>query len=68
MLRVVLMLLQFWKKLLTCLKPGQIVNLIEFMDKNTVVCTSYEGCLSDEWKLGNWICQGGVTSGILFNV
>jgi len=28
--------------------PGQIFNLIEFMGKNTFVCTSYEGCLSDE--------------------
>ena len=37
------------------------------MGKNTFVCTSYEGCLSDEWKVGNGVRQGGITSGILFN-
>ena len=45
--------------------PGEIVNLIEVMGKNTFVCISYEGCLSDEWKVGNGVRQGGVTSSIL---
>ena len=30
----------------TCL-PGQIINLIELMGKNTFGCISYEVCLSD---------------------
>ena len=46
--------------------PWQIVNLIEFMGKNTFVCTSYKICLSNKWKLGNRVRQGGVTSGIFF--
>ena len=37
------------------------------MCKNTFVCTSDEGCPSDEWKLGNVVRQGGVTPGILIN-
>ena len=54
-------------KLKTTYLPGQIANLIEFMDKKTFVCTFYEACLSDEWKVGNGVCQGGITSGIFFN-
>ena len=46
--------------------PEPIVNLIEFIDENTLVCTSYEGCLSDEWKVGIGVRQGGITSGIIF--
>ena len=38
--------------------PGKIVSLIEFMGKNTFVCTFYEGCLSDKWKVGNGVRQG----------
>ena len=56
-----------YDKLKATYLPGQIVKLIAFMGKNTFVCTSYEGCLSDEWKLGNGICQGGIASGIIFN-
>ena len=47
--------------------PGQIGIFIEFIGKNTFVSTSYEGCLSDEWKLGNGVRQGGITTGTLFN-
>ena len=46
--------------------PDQIVNLIEFIGKNTFVCSSYEGCLNDEWKEANGIRLRGITSGILF--
>ena len=48
--------------------PGQIVNLIDFMGKNTFICTSYQACLSDEWKVGNGVRQGGVTSGIFLKL
>ena len=54
-------------KLKTTYLPGQVVNLIEFMSKNPFVCTSYEGCLSDECKVRNGLRQGGVISGIRFN-
>ena len=32
--------------------PEQVIALIVFMGKNTFVCTSYGGQLSDEWNLG----------------
>ena len=38
------------------------------MFKNTFVCTSYEGFVSDEWTVGDGVRYGGVTSGILFNL
>ena len=38
--------------------PGQIVSLIEFTGKNKFDCTSYQECLSDKWKVVNWVCQG----------
>ena len=47
--------------------PTQIINLLEFMGQNTLVSTSYGGHLSDQWKVGNGVRQGGITSGILFN-
>ena len=52
-----------WKKGL----PGQAVSLIEFMSKNTLICTFYEEQLSDEgnvnnevWPGNSWyfLCQG----------
>ena len=38
------------------------------MGKNTSICTSYEGCLSDAWNVGNGVRQGDATAGIPFNV
>ena len=40
----------------TCLR-GQIINLVEFMGKYTFFCTSYEGCLNDEWIVVNGVRQ-----------
>ena len=40
---------------------------MELLGKNTFVCTSYKGCLSDEWKVGNEVRQGEVIPGIVFN-
>ena len=37
------------------------------MVKNTFACTFYEGCDSDNWKVGKGIRQGGVTPGNLFS-
>ena len=36
------------------------------MGGNTFVCTSYEGCLSGERKVGNGVSQGDFICGILF--
>ena len=46
---------------------GQVRALIEFMGKNTFVCSPYGGQLSDEWKVKNGVLQGGIISGILFS-
>ena len=35
--------------------PGQVIALIDFMCKNTFVCTSYGGQLSDEWNVRNGV-------------
>ena len=47
--------------------PGLVIEFIDFMCKNTFVCTSYGGQLSDEWNVRNGVRQGGISSGILFN-
>ena len=47
--------------------PGQVIALINFMCKNTFVCTSYGGQLSDEWNVTNGVRQGSISSGIIFN-
>ena len=35
------------------------------MDKDIFFCTSYQGFFSNEWNVGNGVCQAGVTSGVL---
>ena len=35
--------------------PGQVTALIDFMCKNTFVCTCYGGQLSDDWKVKNGV-------------
>ena len=35
--------------------PGQVIALIDFMCKNTFVCTSYGGQLGDEWNVKNGV-------------
>ena len=47
--------------------PGQFIALIDFVGKNTFVCTSYAGYLNDEWKVRNGVRQGGILPGILFD-
>ena len=53
--------------IVTCL-PGKYVSFTEFNGENPFIFTSYEGCLSDKWKVGNEVRQGGVTSGFLFKL
>ena len=38
--------------------PGQAISLIEFMGKNTFLCTSYGGQLSNERNVKNRVLQG----------
>ena len=47
--------------------PGQVIALIDFMCKNTFVCTSHGGQLNDEWNVKNGVRQGSISSGIIFN-
>ena len=65
---VIIKISSLFDKLKAAYAPGQLVNLIEFKGKNTSVRTSYEKCLSHEWKVDNGICQGSVTSGTLFDL
>ena len=46
-------------KLRETASPGPVIAPIKFMGKNTFVCTSYEGQLSDEWN--------GLPAGALFS-
>ena len=41
--------------------PGQVYALINFIGKNTFVCTSYGGRLSDEWNHKNGVRQDGIS-------
>ena len=47
--------------------PGQVIALVDFMCKNTFVCTFYRGELSDEWNVMSGVRQGGFSSGISFS-
>ena len=44
--------------------PGLGNALIDFMGKNSFICTSYGGQLSDEWNVKNTVRHGGISSGI----
>ena len=35
--------------------PGQVFDLIDFIGKNTFVCTSYGGQLSGKWNVKNGV-------------
>ena len=48
--------------------PANLVNMIEFWYANQFVNVRYKNILSNEWKIGNGVRQGGVLSGLLFNV
>ena len=47
--------------------PGQVITLIDFMCKNTFVCTSYGEQLGDDWNIKNEVRLGSISSEILFN-
>ena len=50
------------EKMTEAILLGQVIALIHFLDKkkNTFVCTSYGGQLSDECSVKNVVRQGGI--------
>ena len=48
--------------------PACIVSMIEFWYNNQFVNVRFKNSLSNEWKISNGVRQGGVLSGLLFNV
>ena len=48
--------------------PGQVIAFINFMGKNTFVCTSYGGQLSNEMNVRDGVGQRGISSGILLSL
>ena len=40
--------------------PGQFIALIDFMGRNTFVCTPYGGQLNDEWSVEDGVRQQGI--------
>ena len=47
--------------------PGNVVDIISYMGKNTFVRTLFNGIRGSDWQVGNGTRQGGVMSGLLFN-
>ena len=48
--------------------PASLVNIIEYWYDNQYVNVRFKNSFSEEWKIGNGVRQGGVLSGILFNI
>ena len=40
--------------------PDKIVDIIEFIAKNTMVNVLFNGCLGTDWPVGNGARQGGI--------
>ena len=55
-------------KLLTCGVPYIYVKLIDYWYANQKVRVKYGSYVSDEWVIGNGVRQGGVLSGLFFNL
>ena len=56
------------KQLLKCGIPGIFVNLIHYWYDNQWVNVKFLSCISEDWKIGNGVRQGGVLSGLLFGI
>ena len=48
--------------------PDCLVNVIKFWYGNQFAQVRYQNTLSNEWKINNGVRQGGVLSGLLFNI
>ena len=56
------------KRLLKCGIPRIFVNLIHYWYGNQWVNVRFLSCISEDWKIGNSVRQGGVLSGLLFGI
>ena len=56
------------KRLLECGIPRIFVNLIEYWYDNQWVNVKFLSCISNDWKIGNGVRQGGVLSGLFFGI
>ena len=48
--------------------PDCIINIIRYWYGNQFVCVKYKNSISKEWRVGNVVRQGGVMSGLFFNI
>ena len=55
------------QKLIKTSVPTNIVNILEFMMKNTFVSTVFNGTRSDTWRILCGTRQGGILSPLIFN-
>ena len=56
------------KKLLCCGIPVEYVDIIRYAYANQYVKVRYKSSFSSEWKINRGVRQGGVLSGLLFNI
>ena len=56
------------RKLLNSGIPVEYVNIINHFYSNQFVNVRYKSVFSEEWKINNGVRQGGVLSGLLFNI
>ena len=47
--------------------PDKIVNILDFIFNNSYAQTIFNGALTEPWKVGNGVRQGGILSPILFS-
>ena len=55
------------KKLLRSTLPRNIIDIVDYMLRNTWVRTSYDGVYSESWLIMNGTRQGGILSPLIFN-
>ena len=54
-------------KLKKTLLPMQLVNLLDFMLRNSFASLNYNGFKGGDWLIGNGARQGGILSPLLFS-
>ena len=48
--------------------PTCLVNIVEYWYANQYASVTFKNSYSEEWKISNGVRQGGVLSGLLFNI
>ena len=48
--------------------PDYVTRLIEYWYQNQFVKVKYKSCYSAEWRISNGVRQGGILSGLFFNI